>query len=67
MIREGETGFVRPAGDVTGLAERVIAILKNHELRQRLALGAKEAGRQEFALGVIAGKTAEVYQEILSG
>lgn len=65
LIRENETGFVRPIGDVKALAERVIAILGDEALRARLARRAKEVGRAEFALDSIAEKTAEAYREIL--
>ncbi len=67
LIREGETGFVRPVGDVEGLAERVLAILRDDGLRHRLAGRARQIGRAEFALAPIAQRTAGVYREILGG
>ena len=65
LIREGETGFVRPIGDVEALAERLIAVLRDRDLRDRLANRAKEVGRAEFSLDAIARKTVVAYQEIL--
>ncbi|MAF26858.1 MAG: glycosyltransferase family 4 protein [Gemmatimonadota bacterium] len=67
MIREGETGFVRPVGDVEALAERVTAILRDEGLRTRLAAGARALGQQEFAGEPIARRTVAAYEEILSG
>lgn len=65
LIRDGETGFVRPIGDVEGLAERIVAILRDQNLRERLARRAKEVGRTEFSLDAIARKTVDAYREIL--
>jgi glycosyltransferase involved in cell wall biosynthesis len=66
LIREGETGFVRPIGDVEGLAERLIAVLRDRNLRDHLAQRAKEVGRAEFSLDAIAKKTVAAYREILA-
>jgi glycosyltransferase involved in cell wall biosynthesis len=66
MIRENETGFILPVGDVAGMAERVTAILQDSTLRQRLATASREIGQQEFSLAAIARKTAAAYREILT-
>jgi glycosyltransferase involved in cell wall biosynthesis len=65
LIRHGETGFVCPVGDAGAIAERLIAVLRDAELRERLARRAKEIGRTEFALDAIAAKTHEAYETIL--
>jgi len=67
MIHDGETGFVRPVRDVEGMAERVVAILKDDNLRRRLASRAKEIGLQDFSMAAIVGKTLAAYKEILAG
>jgi glycosyltransferase involved in cell wall biosynthesis len=65
LIQDGETGFVRPVGDVEALAERVIELLRDGELRARLATHAREVGRRHFALDAIAAQTVAAYEEIL--
>jgi glycosyltransferase involved in cell wall biosynthesis len=67
MIHDGETGYVRPMRDVEGMAERVVAILKDDELRSRLSSRAKAIGLQDFSMSAIVGKTLTAYQEILAG
>jgi len=67
MIREGETGFVRPVGDVEGLAERIHTLLTDAELRARLAAGARRVGEEEYSLDRIARKTVDAWGEILGG
>lgn len=65
LIGDGETGYVRPVGDDEGMAERVLAILTDEGLRTRLAAGARERGRREFAGEVVARRTMAAYGEIL--
>jgi glycosyltransferase involved in cell wall biosynthesis len=65
MVGDGETGFVRPVRDVAGLAQCVLAILRDVALRERLAANARQVGRAEFALDAIAQKTVAAYREIL--
>ena len=67
MIRDGETGFVRPIGDVEALAAAVVRILKSPEERWRLAKRAREIGESDFSLEGIARKTVEVYEAVLRG
>jgi glycosyltransferase involved in cell wall biosynthesis len=67
MIQEGETGFVRPIGNVAALAERVEALLLDTDLHRRLAQNAKELGRREFTLDTIAKQTYGVYCDLLGG
>lgn len=64
MIRDGETGFVQPIGDVSGLADRVIAIVTDPPLRERLAAAARAVGRREYALDRIAAQTLAAYRAV---
>ena len=66
IVREGETGFVRPVKDVEALAQAVIHLLEKPELRARLAENAKRVGRAEFSLESISRRTFAAYGEILS-
>ena len=66
MIRDGETGFVRPVGDTAGLAERTVAIMTDAPLRDRLAARAREVGRQEYALDRITEQTLAAYRTIVA-
>lgn len=66
MVREGETGFIRPVGDVPALAECVVRLLTDGDLRARMAARAKETGVEEFSTDAIARKTVDAYREILT-
>ena len=65
VVENGKTGFLFERGNVNELAEKVIILLKNKELRKKMG----EAGRErakEFTWDKIAEQTVEVYREILS-
>ena len=65
LIRDGETGFVRPVRDVEALAGAVRELLTSADLRARFAAAAARLGRSDFSLEGIAGKTRDAYREIL--
>jgi glycosyltransferase involved in cell wall biosynthesis len=51
MVVEGETGFMVAPGDVEGLADRMVRLGGDAELRRRLGAAAAERARSEFSLG----------------
>ena len=66
LVEEGKIGLLFESGNVNELAERVITLLKDKELREKMG----EAGRErakEFAWDKIAEQTVEVYKEIIEG
>ncbi len=66
MIRDGETGSVRPVGDVQALAEAVFRLVSDDEHRRSVAEAARRVGREEYSLDRIAARTVEAWEEILS-
>lgn len=58
VVRDGETGFLVPYGDVSALAERVVTLLRNEELRRRLGAAARRRAG-EFTLDRIHPRLAE--------
>ena len=42
LVREGENGFIFPAGDIARLAEILATVLKNGDLRRRLGQASRE-------------------------
>jgi glycosyltransferase involved in cell wall biosynthesis len=65
MIRDGETGFVRPVGDVEGLAEAVGVLLGDADRRETVAAAARRVGEAEYSLERIARATVDAWREIL--
>ncbi|NQE54770.1 Trehalose synthase [ANME-1 cluster archaeon GoMg3.2] len=66
VVEEGKTGLLFESGNVEDLADKIMTILKNEELREKMG----EAGRErakEFTWDKIAERTVDVYKEILKG
>ena len=66
VVEEGKTGLLFESGNVKDLADKIMTILKNEELREKMG----EAGRErakEFTWDKIAERTVEMYKEILKG
>ena len=63
VVRDGENGFLVAEGDVGGLVSRVAAILRNPELRGRLA-GAASQGLAEFERATMVRQQEGLYREL---
>lgn len=48
VVVNGETGYLLPVGDVNGMAERGIEILRDHDLRLRMGKRARELAIERF-------------------
>ena len=65
-IKNGENGLLAPFGKPQALAETIIKLLDDPELRARLAGEGRKSVVQKFDWEVIAGKYAGVYEKIIS-
>lgn len=66
VVEEGKTGLLFESGNIEDLADKIMTILENEKLREKMS----EAGRErakEFTWDKIAERTVEVYKEILKG
>jgi glycosyltransferase involved in cell wall biosynthesis len=66
MVSHGHTGYLVPPCDTKALAEAIILLLENKELRLRCGLNAKRRVNAECAADVVAGKTLAVYRQAIS-
>lgn len=48
VIAEGETGFVVPSGDAAAMAERIISLLRDAALRERMGAAARRRVEERF-------------------
>jgi D-inositol-3-phosphate glycosyltransferase len=64
LVRDGETGFVVPGNDVQTLAKRLVELIKNKELRDKLGSNSAQYARL-YAWENISEKMIEVYRQIL--
>jgi glycosyltransferase involved in cell wall biosynthesis len=66
-IRDQETGYLVPRGDVDLLRDRVERLVTNPELRGRMGAGGRRHYEQHFTLDQMVKNTLAVYQEVLDG
>ena len=65
IIQNGSNGFLVPPGDATGMADRVVQLLKDQKLKQEISAKGHETALQEFSLQDMVRKIEELYEELL--
>lgn len=64
-VRDGETGYLVPAGQVEPLHDRIRLLLTDPELRVRLGARGRAVYEEHFALDQAVTKTLAVYRDVL--
>jgi glycosyltransferase involved in cell wall biosynthesis len=64
---DGENALLVPPGDPSSLAERMEAIIEDHELRRRLGESGRRLVEERFTWERVARETLRVYEECVSG
>jgi glycosyltransferase involved in cell wall biosynthesis len=67
MIAEGETGFMVAPGDREGLAERMVRLARDPELRRRLGTAAAAKAQAEFSVAAYVDAMEKVLKEAAGG
>jgi len=62
IIKDGIDGFVVPIKDFEALASRIIQLLTDDELRERLGYTGRQMVEQQYTKEVVANNTVRVYQ-----
>lgn len=60
IVADGETGYICEIGDIKGLADRCIALLKDSDLRSRMAASAKARIGQKHSKEMLAQSYVDV-------
>lgn len=66
MIADGVNGYLVPVGDVDAMADRIIKILSEPKLREKLAANCAQS-IEKFSPEIVAGKWAELFCMLLKG
>jgi N-acetyl-alpha-D-glucosaminyl L-malate synthase BshA len=67
VVVDGETGFLRPVGDVDSMAAAAEAILTDDGLAQRLAIAGRQRAIEEFGQAKMVGRYRSLYERVLAG
>jgi glycosyltransferase involved in cell wall biosynthesis len=66
IVEHGKTGLLAPAGDAAGLADALVLLAKNAELRNHLIAQAKLRLKAEFSEARMIASYDEIYAEMLA-
>jgi glycosyltransferase involved in cell wall biosynthesis len=66
-VKDGDTGFVVPQGDVEALRSRLRQLVGDSELRVRMGHSGRDRYERHFTLEHTVEKTLAVYHEIVDG
>jgi glycosyltransferase involved in cell wall biosynthesis len=67
LIQDGETGFLTPPGDAARLAERLIPLLQNADLRRTIGQRARAWARDRFSLARHVVVMSDIYKNLTKG
>jgi D-inositol-3-phosphate glycosyltransferase len=65
LIKDGETGYHVPAGDPAALAERLMELLSDSELAEKMGKQAAEYAKG-FSWPIVADEIVELYETVLA-
>lgn len=63
--RNGVNGLLVPVGDATALAEAILRLLNDPELRAQMGREGRRIVEQEFSLEIVIRRTLEIYDRML--
>jgi glycosyltransferase involved in cell wall biosynthesis len=66
MIRPGETGLLAPAGDAGALAECLVTLLSDDDMREAMSETARRVVMEEYALEIQANRYSAIYEDLLA-
>ncbi len=65
MVEHGKTGLLVPPRDERALAEAIIQLMQNRELRHQMGANGKKKVNTEYAAETVAPKTLAVYEQAI--
>ena len=65
VVNDGESGFIVPVGDVGGMVNRIIYLIRNPNVRDKFGTKARAVALSRLDLPVIATQHVKVYESIL--
>ena len=64
-VRDGETGYLVPSGDIGGLTKRIDELLSEQATRLRMGQASRRLIEDEFSKGVQSQRFANLYAQVL--
>jgi N-acetyl-alpha-D-glucosaminyl L-malate synthase BshA len=67
VVEDGRSGFLRPVGDVEGMAEAALALLRDESLWQRFSAQARLRAERDFPTQAMVERYRALYEATLAG
>ncbi len=64
VVKDGDNGFLIPVRDGSALADALVRLLRDSELRKRMGARGRERAVSEFDVSSVVSATLAIYQEI---
>ena len=66
VVAHGRNGFLAASGDAEGLARAALDLLEHEELRRSMGGAGREDVAERYPASRIAGRTADLYEQLLA-
>lgn len=67
LITDGFNGYLKPIGDIEGMAERSIAILSDDKLHAKLSTQGRQLAVEKYKINDIIDRYLKYYERVLNG
>lgn len=64
-IKDGESGYIVPVGDTEAMADRILHLYRNPELRERMGMAARGEVKRSLSPEIVAEKTLSFYRQVV--
>jgi N-acetyl-alpha-D-glucosaminyl L-malate synthase BshA len=64
VVVDGETGYLRPVGDVAGMADAALELLADEELRKRMGAAGRRRAIENFGRDAIVARYRAIYRRV---
>ena len=64
-VQDGVNGFIVPVKNIEMLAEKMILLINDKELRKKMGIKSREISEQEYGLSISVNATLDIYNKIL--
>jgi glycosyltransferase involved in cell wall biosynthesis len=66
-VADGVNGYLVPPKSVDGLAEKMLLLFNDAQLRQTMGVNSRKIAEENFSIQVVINKTLELYTQSLNG
>ena len=66
MIRDGENGYLLPVGDVDGMAEAALTLLRDEDRRRAFGVAGRRWAETQFSREDVVARYRAIYQRVVA-